>query len=53
MNINKIMHRGKLYAVYFDVLEANEGLSLFLRMKISYKLVFGTINQKSFTCSLS
>ncbi len=27
MNINKITHRGKLYAVYFDVMEANEGLS--------------------------
>ena len=27
MNIKKITHRGKLYAVYFDVLKANEGLS--------------------------
>ena len=27
MNIKKITHRGKLYAIYFDVLEANEGLS--------------------------
>ena len=27
MNIERIMHRGKLYAVYFNVLEAQEGLS--------------------------
>ena len=27
MNIKKIMHRGKLYAAYFNVLEAQEGLS--------------------------
>ena len=27
MNIKKITHKGKLYAVYFDVLEANDGLS--------------------------
>ena len=27
MNIRKITHKGKLYAVYFNVLEANEGLS--------------------------
>jgi len=27
MNIKKITRKGKLYAVYFDVLEANDGLS--------------------------
>jgi len=27
MNIKKITHNGKLYSVYFNVLEANDGLS--------------------------
>lgn len=27
MNVNKINHRGNLYAVYFDVTEADQGLS--------------------------
>ncbi len=27
MKINKVTHRGKLYAMYFNVEEANEGLS--------------------------
>ena len=48
MNIERIMHRGKLYAVYFNVLEANEGLRLSLKIKILYKLEYGTINQKKF-----